>query len=159
MEKFSLPEFELCAKRIYYKDIIEFDYSGIFDRLKSILNKCSSYDGDNYIEIIFRQYICSKTASDTFHSIKHHRNIQKADDVTQVIIFKQSSDADINILAKVKCLRYGGISGGRKDFLEWQINKLLLSENFDILEEYKYYKKEKSTEEFIIPDIIIRNFD
>lgn len=159
MEKFSLPEFELCAQRIYHKDIIECDYSGIFDRLKSILNKCSSYYGDNYIEIIFRKYICSKTASDTFHSTKHPRDIQKVDDITQIIIFKQSSDADINILAKVKCLRYGGISGGRKDFLEWQINKLLLCVNFDMLEEYKLYKKEKSIEEYIIPDIITRDFN
>lgn len=159
MEKFSLPEFELCAKRIYHKDIIECDYSGIFDRLNSILNKCSSYDGDDYVEIIFRKYIYLKTATDTFHSIKHPRDIQKADDITQIIIFKQSSDADINILAKVKCLRHGGISGGRKDFLEWQINRLLLSDNFDMLEEYKHYKKEKSIEEFIIPDIITRNFN
>lgn len=159
MEKFSLPEFELCAQRIYCKDIIECDYSGIFDRLNSILSKCNNYPENDYIEIVFRKYIYLKTATDTFRSTQNPKGIKKSDDITQTIIFKQSSDMDINILAKVKCLRYGGISSGRKDFLEWQINKLLLSGNFDMLEEYKLYKKEKSIEEYIIPDIITRNFN
>lgn len=151
MEKFSLPEFELCAKRIYFSDIIEEDYSKIVDKLSAILYKCKNYDGENYIEIIFRQYILMKTATEVFQYIRRPSIVRKADDITQIIVYKQSSDADINILAKVKCLEFGS---GYKDFLRWQICRLFIDKEIDLLNEYKSYKMSKGISDYVIPNML-----
>lgn len=155
MKKFSLQEFELCVQRIYYKEILEQDYSGILPKLNNILKRCSPPYKD-VIEETFCNYVIYKTATDVFH--KSSLRFRSADEIISMIIFKQSSDEDINLLAKIKCYKYGRINDGRKDFLKWQIDRLLLNNNFNMLYEYKKYKKECDVEDYSIPNMIVRTF-
>ena len=153
MENFSLQEFELCAQCLYYKEILEQDYSVIIPRLNNILMKCYGIN-ENIIEEIFCKYIINKTATEVFYksSVRFH----KADDIIDLIVFKQSQDMDINLLAKVKCYKYGKVSDGRKKFLKWQIDKLILNNKFDMLNEYRKYKEENGCVDYIIPSIITK---
>lgn len=152
MEKFSLPEFELCAQCVYYKEILEQDYSTILSRLNNILMRCYE-PNKNIVEEIFCKYIINKTATEVLH--KSSTKFHSADGIIDVIIFKQSQDVDINLLAKVKCYRYGKISDGRKKFLKWQIDKLILNNGFDMLEEYRNYKEENGIKDYAIPNMIM----
>ena len=155
MEKFSLPEFELCVQCLYYKEILEQDYSGILPQLNNILKRCSP-PYKNIIEETFCNYVICKTASDVFY--KSSMRFLSVDEITAMIIFKQSTDEDINLLAKIKCYKYGRISDARKDFLKWQIDRLLLNNSFDMLSEYKNYKRECDVDDYSIPDMITQIF-
>lgn len=157
MKRLGLPEFELCAQCIYYRKILEQDYSKILPKLNDMLGRCYQDKYNNIIEEIFCKYITNHTATDVFHKVS--KSFFSVDDITKIIIFKQSADSEINLLAKVKCYKYGKLGDWRKDFLKWQIDKLILNDKIDMEEEYKNYKLSQGSLECVVPSIIIKNLE
>lgn len=153
VEKLSLSEYELCAQCVHYREILEEDYSVVLPRLNRILLRCDE-EKESMIEEIFSKYIIYKNATEVYH--QYFSKVFSANEITNVLIFKQSQDPEINILAKVKCYKYGRINDNRKKFLKWQIDKLLLGSCFEMMEEYKIYQMENGIKDYLIPDMIIR---
>lgn len=158
MEKFSKPEFELCLQYMNYSEIIETDYSGIKEKLFSILSRCSNYRGNDFVEIVFRHYILCNSASEVYVKIQKPNTIMKVDDITKIIVYKQSEDIDINILAKIKCKSFP-INKRYFPFLDLQIDKLFIENNMDLVECYKALMMSEGITDFILPNMLTKSFE
>lgn len=131
-EKFSLPEFQFCAA-LLKNGVLQNDLKDIIPKLNEILNKCYSFSNDNQVDKIFKTYIINESVN---NQSKIYINCRK-DIIINVIVFKQSTDVDITILAKVLYRKYGKFY---KEWLDWQIDKFLTKSNVDIKQEYINYR-------------------
>lgn len=121
-----------------YKILVEILHSGIlqcnlwrmFDFVKDIQNECCKPQED-IVESIFRQYI----REGNFYNIKIKYK-KKNSDIRDIIVYRQSKNYNINIIAKMMYRKYGK---EKADFLDWQITKLLHEKEIDMANEYKMY--------------------
>lgn len=117
--------------------------------LINLYNKCQINDCDDIVDKIFKSLILAGNIMDAtklINSLGFRTDKNRAfipTDVSDFIFYKQSTDTEISIFAK--SIYYHTCQN--KEFLKWQIDKLIKDGSFDYDEEMKKYLEYKKREE------------
>lgn len=154
---YLMPHYEIYAELIH-SGAFKYDLRSMFNDLESIREECL-IQCDDLTEYIFRDFIYNGKIEYSLESYvrAHNANVRydaARNFIVETLVFKQSQNQDINILAKLTYRRYGK---DYKCFLDWQLEKLAAGKEIDILEEFTAYKN-STGHEIRTPDILKQNF-
>lgn len=122
---------KFCSSGIIGTD----DYTpDFFNAFINILNKCIINDSDDRKTKIFKTFIICGGMSNT---IKETHNEFCNNEISDTLFFKQVDDIEITLLAKMLYLNNGT---KYKEFLERQINIILINHKINIKDEYIKWK-------------------
>ena len=153
MERFSKSEYEFCANLL--KDgILKYDLNDIIKHLNEILRKCCQ-NTDNTIDSVFKSFILKSDIDCVYGLLCGNTQIKDRNTIIDIITFKQSSDIDITILAKIMYRKYGKFY---HDWLDWQIRRLLDCYSINLKEEYISYRISIGKDYNSIPGIFDKEF-
>lgn len=136
--QYTKDELEMCTTLLHYR-IQDYNINNLFPFINQVLSKCRYYDGDDIVELVFRNYILSGKTANIHTYLPQNKLIHSNSDVIDTLVYRQSNDPFINITAKLMYWKYGH---NKLFFLEWQLDKLLSNQVIvNIKEEFEKFKK------------------
>lgn len=142
--RLTKKDLEMCTTLLYHQ-IQDYNISSLFPFINQVLSKCRYYDGDDIVELVFRNYILSGKTANIHTCLPQNELIHSNSDVIDTLVYRQSNDPFINVTAKLMYWRYGH---NKFYFLEWQLEKLLSNQVIDnIKEEFEIFKKAKEIDD------------
>lgn len=149
MEKFSLEEYQFFAEAIHIGTIEKGEK--LLPPLYSIIKKCEFNIKDTFIDRIFKVYLQKHNINKVYETFNTNKCIKSRQTIIDIIVFKQSTYQDINILAKVLYRKHGE---KEHKFLDWQIDKLLSGAMLDMKQEYIDFRNANQYVHFYIHPMI-----
>lgn len=113
--------------------VLQNDLKQVSQLLETVMDKCKRllFDGDE-TDVIFAQFVINGYLGRTIKNTDFKRET-----IVNTILFKQSKDRLVTVLAKIIYYKTGAYE---REFANYQVDKILHNQEMDIMKEYEKYK-------------------